>query len=172
MVTPRIGLDIGNVIIGGDRKKIAAEDTSFITATDVEAIRNTPAVEGALEAVAAINDMFRGEVWLVSKCKENTQRKTRKWLKHHRFYELTGLHRSKLLFCYARSDKHVIAEGLSLTHFVDDNLGCIAPMQTVRHRLWFGPQDQDAPEGIIHTRTWSDVLEFLRSAPFHFSEHP
>lgn len=157
----KIGIDIGGVIIAPNDH---GPDTSFITKTDVDAIKSTPATEGVMDAIRTINREFDNNVWIVSKCKENMQRKSRKWLKHHEFYEQTELHPSRIIFCYFRHDKHIIAEGLGLTHFIDDRRECLASMKTVTYRYLFGPQRRNVPvpDEMVHVPTWADVLVKLR----------
>src|SRR5262245_3779018 len=82
---PRLGVDIGRVIIHGD-----GPDTSFIGGSEADALK-APAISGALEALARLNTFFEGRVWLVSKCGPRVQSRTRAWLGEHRFFERTGI---------------------------------------------------------------------------------
>ena len=77
-MTVAIGVDIGNVIIGGDTDNDAMFSDQYLTA---------PELPGAIETIAWLNlrSPFRGRVFLVSKCGENVQRKSREWLAGRKF---------------------------------------------------------------------------------------
>lgn len=112
-----IGIDIGNVIIGGDTD---GASPSMFTHEYLKAAE----LPEAIETIAWLNQQspFGGRVYLVSKCGENVQRKTLEWLAAKDFSKQTGIEDRKIRFCRARPDKAVIARELGLTHFVDDRL--------------------------------------------------
>jgi len=142
----RLGIDIGRVIIEGGTKDM--KDTTFVDAQGQAEYLNTPEVEGAVESITQLVEMFDGNVWLISKCYENTQKKTRKWLAKQKFFRTTGVKDHRIIFCLERRQKVGICEDLGITHFIDDRMGCLAPMNgKVRYRFLFGPQD---PEQVLH----------------------
>jgi len=154
----RLGVDIGRVIIAGD-----SPDTSFVGGTDDEALR-APAIEGAFEALARLCVRFDGRVWLVSKCGKRVEARTRTWLAHHRFFDVTGLDREHLLFCRARTDKAPICARLRVTCFVDDRLDILASMEGIaRTRLLFGARESPDPR-ITAVRGWSDAETAILAA--------
>ncbi len=111
-----LGVDIGGVII--DRVNDNT-DTSFFRDKYLE----TTAVPGAFDSLARLaNNSFKDSIYLISKCGLDIQRKTRAWLEHHRFYEITGIKRENLRFCSKRNEKADICKELGVTHFVDDRL--------------------------------------------------
>src|SRR5207248_1166712 len=103
--TPRLGVDIGRVVIDGSAHPEGG-DTAFFTGDTARMLR-TPAVPGALEALARLVDRFAGQVWLVSKCGERVQRRTLLWLAHHDFAARTGIPPDHVRFCRRRPDKAV-----------------------------------------------------------------
>lgn len=146
---PVLGIDIGRVIIHGD-----GPDTSFVAAgTDDEALL-APAMDGAFAAIARLVTRFAGRVWLVSKCGPKVERRTRLWLLHHRFHEVTGVPRENVRFCRERAHKAPIARGLGVGFFVDDRVDVLAAMTgIVPHRFLFGAAaSPDA--AIVATPTW------------------
>lgn len=154
----RIGVDIGKVLIGGD----GPNDTPFLGTTD-EMAMDAPAVAGGFEAVAALVELTGGAVWLVSKCGSGIERRTRAWLEHHDFWDATGLAREHAVFCRERREKTPIARRLGLTHFVDDRVDVLEPMAgVVGHRYLFGAAH--APEGLVPTPSWADVMRELRAS--------
>lgn len=158
-MTPALGIDIGRVIISAGTGR---GDTSFLDGDLASALR-TPPAPGALPAIRELFALFSGRVWLVSKAGPRVQDRTRRWLEHHRFWEVTGVAPANLHFCRQRHEKAEIARSLGLTHFIDDRSDVLVPMLgVVQHRLLFGPQRAPAPQ---HTsvRDWQAVLEAVRA---------
>lgn len=161
--TPRIGVDIGRVVINGD-----GPDTNFFGHHLDEAMR-TPAVPGAFAAVAELVERFAGQVWLVSKCGPKIQARSLAWLDHHGFWAATGLDREHVRFCRERADKAIHAKRLGLTHFVDDRLDVLGHLLgLVERRYLFGPQPvrrRSQLAGLVLAPTWSAVLADLERGP-------
>lgn len=159
---PRIGVDIGRVIINGD-----GADTSFFGHDHAEAMR-TPAVPGAVSAVAELVRRFDGRVWLVSKCGPKIQARSLAWLEHHGFWAKTGVARDNVRFCRERRDKAIHARRLALTHFVDDRFDVLEHLVgLVDHLYLFGPQRRRHPrsqDAMIAAPRWADVLDDLARA--------
>jgi len=153
----RLGVDIGGVII---QPSDDDEDTSFFG----EHYLRTPPMPGVFDALATL----RGEeVWLVSKCGESTERRTRDWLAHHDFTARTGIGFDRVLFCRERPDKAPIAARLGLTHFVDDRLEVLGYLTTVPHRVLFRPSEDEIAGhretlGAVHrVESWPELLAVL-----------
>lgn len=128
-----IGIDVGGVII--DRERNDDTDTSLFSPNYL----NAYAVEGAEEGITRLSQgTFRDAIWIVSKCGKEIERKTREWLKHHKFDAIVP--EARWRFCRDRADKAPIAKELGLTHFVDDKLEVLHHMhKIVEHRLLFRP---------------------------------
>lgn len=129
----KIGIDVGGVII--DREKNDNSDTSLFGDNYLNALP----VPGVFEAIKSLAEgPFRDTVWIVSKCGENIERRTREWLRHKDFQSVVP--EEKWRFCRERSEKAPIAKDLGLTHFVDDKLEVLHHMhKIVEHRLLFRP---------------------------------
>ncbi|HWO24359.1 MAG TPA: hypothetical protein VNO30_36695 [Kofleriaceae bacterium] len=117
---PILGIDIGRVIIGPVDDHGRA-DTSFLSGT-VERAMQTPPAPGALDSIAQLARAFGGDVWLVSKCGAGVQAKTRRWLAHWRFWDVTGIAPDHLRFCLKRPQKADHCRELAITHFIDDRV--------------------------------------------------
>ncbi|HZR49840.1 MAG TPA: hypothetical protein VFB06_10010 [Streptosporangiaceae bacterium] len=63
---PRLGIDIGKVIINGPAHP-AGGDTAFFEGDDATMLA-TPEMDGCVAAIARLISLFGGQVWLVSKC--------------------------------------------------------------------------------------------------------
>jgi hypothetical protein len=149
----RLGVDIGRVIIGGGVVP-GGGDTQFFSG-DTARMLATPAVPGAFETLARLVPRFE-RVWLISKCGERVQRRSRQWLDHHDFSARTGIPRDNVRFCLARPDKAVHCAELGITHFVDDRLDVHRALRgVVAHRFLFGPQSAPPPDWVRHTPTWA-----------------
>jgi len=122
-----LGIDIGRVIIDGSS---GSGDTSFFSG-DTAAMLRTPAVPGAFEAIARLVPRFGGRAWLVSKCGPRVQRRSLEWLRHHRFFEHTGIAEGNVRFCLRRPEKAIHCADLAITHFVDDKPDVIAAIEPV-----------------------------------------
>ncbi|WP_350281357.1 hypothetical protein [Kribbella sp. HUAS MG21] len=139
----RLGIDIGRVIIAGGS---GAGDTSF-SSGDAAAMLRTPAVPGAFDAIARLVPLF-GETWLVSKCGPRIQRRSLDWLRHHRFFERTGIPEDNVRFCLQRPEKAIHCAELGITHFVDDKPDVIAAITpVVPYRYLF--QDWETTEAAV-----------------------
>ena len=123
----RLGIDIGRVIIDGSS---GTGDTSFFSG-DTTAMLRTPAVPGAFEAITRLVRLFDGQAWLVSKCGPRVQQRSLEWLRHHRFFELTGIAEGNVRFCLQRPQKAIHCADLGITHFVDDKPDVIAAIEGV-----------------------------------------
>jgi hypothetical protein len=151
---PRLGVDIGRVIIDGPHHP-GGGDTAFFQG-DTAAMLATPAVEGAFDALTRLTVRFSGNVWLVSKCGERIERRSLAWLTHHRFPERTGIPLGHVRFCRARAQKAIHCAELGITHFVDDRAEVHAALDgVVAHRYQFG--SSSAPDGIVPVPTWADA---------------
>jgi hypothetical protein len=84
MREPRLGIDIGRVIIDGPAHP-GGGDTAFFTG-DEEAMLATPEMAGAVATIARLVPRFHGQVWLVSKCGPRVQARTRRWLAGRDFF--------------------------------------------------------------------------------------
>jgi tRNA(Leu) C34 or U34 (ribose-2'-O)-methylase TrmL len=155
---PRLGIDIGRVIIDGGA---GGADTAFFHGSEA-AMLATPEMPGAVETIARLVDRFDGQVWLVSKCGPRIQDRTLRWLDGHDFYRRTGLVRDRVRFCRRRADKRVHCTQLALTHFVDDHPEVHAAIRgTVPHQYFFGPQRRPVPSYGRHAPTWADVERLI-----------
>ncbi|MFC0532150.1 hypothetical protein [Phytohabitans kaempferiae] len=149
---PRLGIDIGRVIIDGTSHPEGG-DTAFF-AGDTATMLRTPAVPGAFEAIARLVARFEGRAWLVSKCGERVQRRTLHWLDHHDFAGRTGIAPDRVRFCRRRPDKAIHCAELGITHFVDDKLDVHEALRgMVPHLYLFGRQAR-CPAWLAHTPTW------------------
>jgi hypothetical protein len=153
-IEPRIGIDIGRVImapVNGGRA-----DTSFLSGT-LERAMQTPPSPGAFEGVKTLVEAFGGRAWLVSKAGPNVQQKTKLWLRHRDFYAATGLPPDHVRFCLERPQKAGHCRQLKITHFIDDRLDVLdALRKDVPYLYLFGeqPRLEAVPDWVVHVANW------------------
>lgn len=117
----RVGVDIGRVIIGG-----SGGDGVGLFKGDY---RKTPEIPDAIKSVAKLNEKY--EVWLLSKCKVETQEKILLWLAGQNFHERTGVPLDRILFCLQRPEKAPIAQAHDFKVFIDDREDIIESMNDI-----------------------------------------
>lgn len=161
----KIGVDVGGVII--DKDKNDNSDTSLFGPNYL----NAKDVDWAIDSIGLLNrkhSQFKDQVWIVSKCGENIEKRTREWMEHCRFHEVTGIPKERLYFCRHRADKAPIAQKLGLTHFIDDKLEVLGYMKdVVPNRILFNPSISEmkraGPLGgpVFPVYSWKDVILLL-----------
>jgi hypothetical protein len=118
----------------------------------------TTAVEDAFVAVEILVDTFGKEnVFIISKCGEVIEDKTRKWLVGNDLYPRTGFDLANLYFCRTRAEKAPLAEELGLTDYIDDHADVLQYMKgIVERRYLFGPQRDETQDttGLILVEAW------------------
>ncbi|MEV0808060.1 hypothetical protein [Micromonospora sp. NPDC050200] len=152
----RLGVDVGGVII---ERSDGDEDTSFFG----DNYLRTPPLDGVFEALAEVVPLF-DEAYVVSKCSEPTERRTREWLTDHDFHARTGIGPERLRFCRTRPEKGPIAARLGLTHFVDDRLEVLGHLDTVPHRYLLRPRQDEVDAyaallpGVHRVESWPELV--------------
>lgn len=160
---PRLGIDIGRVIIDGPAHP-GGGDTAFFDGDEATMLA-TPEVPGAVEAIGRLAELFGGRVWLVSKCGPRTEARTLRWLDAHDLYGRTGLARDHVRFCRERREKRRHCEELGLTHFVDDHPEVHTAIRgAVEHQYLFGPPRGAVPPYTQPARTWADAERLIRGS--------
>lgn len=159
---PRLGIDIGKVIINGPAHP-GGGDTAFFTGDEATMLA-TPEMDGAFPVIARLTSRFAGQVWLVSKCGPKVQARTLRWLDAHDFYARTGLPPVQVEFCLTRPEKRVHCERLRLTHFVDDHPEVHAAIRgTVSYQYFFGAQPGAVPGYGIPAPDWAAVEALINA---------
>ncbi len=150
-----IGVDIGGVIIGRINDKT---DTSFFGNDYL----STPAIEGAFEQIALLQKSGF-EIYLVSKCGSAVQKKSMHWLKHKRFFEITGIAPANAKFCKTRKEKAGICENIGASYFIDDRLEVLSYLGKVEHLFLFNADDKEVAKfsqhlrKVMRTDSWKEV---------------
>lgn len=133
----KIGIDIGNVIIGGDH-----EDKSFFGDTYLE----TPEVSDAFRSIRELKEAGH-EIFLVSKCGAVVQSKTLHWLRYHEFSRRTNV-TGPPFFVFDRRDKSPVARALKLDLFIDDRDDIIISMHWMQYAILF--------------KSWTETMREIR----------
>lgn len=156
MPEPRLGVDFGRVI-NYAAGHAAGDDTVFLRG-GYDAAMRTPAMPGMFEVLPRLVTAFGGRVWVVSKCGEQTQRRTEQWLERHDFWDRTGIPRDHARFCLTRPEKAPHCTELGITHFIDDHIEVHEALRgVVAHLYLFGAQKAPPPPWVTPTLTWHEV---------------
>jgi len=116
------------------------------------------------------NERFGSNIFLISHAKPLTEINILWWLKHHRFYERTGIPQSHVYFCRKRIDKVLICRQLGITHFIDDrleNLGYVYTGTDIRNLFLFQPRKREVRkyrqfEDVVCTvHSWEEIERIL-----------
>ena len=114
-----IGIDIGNVIIGGDHEDRTFFGDQYLTA---------PAVWGAFDSIKELVNQGH-EIVLISKCGIPVMTKTVSWLQYHDFFEHTGVSIDSMYFVKKRPEKAPLAQELQVDIMIDDREDIIQSME-------------------------------------------
>lgn len=154
-----IGLDVGGVIIdaiGNDGTDTDLRGDNFM--------KTTP-VLGAFDAVKRLVRYYGADnVFIVSKCGEVIEGKTRRWLAGNDFCGYTGFDAANAQFCRTRAEKAPIVKALRITDFVDDHVDVLEYMEgIVTSRYLFGPQPDSTQntDGLIVVKDWDEALSSI-----------
>lgn len=151
-MTPKIGIDIGGVL---REKRVVAQarrSNNFVQLPN-------PYV---LQAVRKIVKKFgRNNVYIVSKCPEETETAMLEWLNSNGFIDQMGIDPRQIYFCRLRSDKVVIAKKLKLTYFIDDRAEVLESMKgVVPRRIMYsasGDYEFSNDSEIAKLSNWQDI---------------
>jgi len=143
-------------MVGRRRHK---EDTEFS-----EQFLSTEPQPDALETVGELVQVFRGNVWIVSKAGHRTEQLTRRWLENRQFFVLTGMDDDRLRFCRERPEKEAICRELSITHFIDDRIQVMQLLKnTVDHLYLFGEKaaNRSAAKWTVLVANWDQAFQAI-----------
>jgi len=163
----KIGIDIGGVLISKDTDS----DEAFFSDDYLSASE----VAGSILTIAYGFGCFGPEnIYLISKCSETVEKKTREWLDYRYFWKETHLLPQNLIFCRRRSDKAIIAQDLDLQYFVDDRYSVLEHMTelpTIKKLFLFNPTPAEIPtappSNIFTVNHWFWINAFFQIAGDH-----
>jgi hypothetical protein len=145
---PRLGVDVGGVLREADGIITTGDefDAAFLQA---------PALESSIEVLATLVQAFKPEnVFIVSKAKQDMQRRTMLWFDEIDLFNRTGIPKRNVYFCREHGDKGVVTSKLRITHFVDDREKVLRALPaSVGFKILFGGNDEEVKE----TQEWIEM---------------
>jgi len=156
---PRLGIDFGGVIIPMVGRRRHEDDMEFS-----EQFLSTEPQRDAIETVRELVQVFRGNVWIVSKAGHRTEQLTRRWLEKRQFFVLTGMQDDHLRFCRERPGKEAICRELRITHFIDDRIHVMQLLKnTVDHLYLFGEKaaNRSAAKWVVLVQNWDEAFKAI-----------
>ncbi len=100
-------------------------------------------VPNAIECLWEINGYLNGQVHLLTKCGGALEERIKKWLRHSRFHEKTGIPGARIHYCNSPQDHHTACRAQRITHLLDTHLSVVGTAPVIQRYLLFGPQDWD-----------------------------
>lgn len=162
-VSPMLGIDVGGVLVPHQSGRT---DTSFFGARPLE----TPAVEGALDGLRQLVELFDGRVAVVSKAGSRMAELTTRWMWSNEVFGKTGLDPNALHFVRTRPDKGPICFSLGVTHFIDDRLDVLEALPSVASRYLFtggragAPSPAKVPKRFVVAQSWPELVARVRGS--------
>jgi len=156
-----LGVDIGNVII--NHRLMDKENRDDWQ----EKYLSSPPVDNVFDSLRILNtEIFNGNVFLVSKCREEAEQLIKLWFKKHDFYSQTGIKPENTYFVRERKEKDIVCRKLGITHFIDDRLEVLSHMVGSTPNLYlFQPDPLEVEEfkkflpRVIMVDSWDEVLK-------------
>ena len=127
-------------------------------------------VQNSFSSIRKIVDLYNSEnVYLVSKCGESVQKRTREWLNKYDFFSQTGVLESNIEFCLERKDKKGICEKLDIDIFIDDRFSVLVHLLDLEKLILFNPNEIeltefnnfDKKEKFNIVSNWEEILELI-----------
>jgi hypothetical protein len=155
-----LGVDIGNVIIDHrlmDKGKSDEWQEKYLA---------SPPVDGVFESLKTLNKQkFKGNIFLVSKCRGEAESLIKTWFTKYDFFNRTGIKPENVFFCRERADKEKICQENNIAHFIDDRLEVLSHMVGVIPNLYlFQPDEKEVavfkqflPQ-VLRVENWSQVM--------------
>ena len=164
-------VDLGNVIIAHWLSNITPENFDTIDYNSI------PEVPGVFDSLKRFNDQFGGNVTVVYKATDVATEKILEWLKHHRFFERTGISFDRVRRTSSGRDKTPFIEQSSHSHhgttvMVDDRLEVLSYfVGNVPNLFLFRPQSQEVEQfrntgALAHVHvvtTWKEIEEIINT---------
>ena len=160
-VEPRLGVDIGGVL---KQHRVHERDTRFLAS-----LVDTPPLPGAVSGMARLAEHFSGRLFIVSKCRVESEAGLLAWLQRNRILDAAGIGPDRVSFCRERAEKALHARRLHLTHFVDDRLEVLAHLEGVPHRFLMQPDPEEAQRFaaalalVRQVDSWDELVAILTS---------
>lgn len=145
-----IGIDLGRTIKGPTAEKYSEP------------------FENAFEVISKLTKIYN--VYIVSRVNSEQRDRGIKWLEEKDFYNVTGVKKENVYFCFDRRDKAVFAAGLKLDYFIDDRPGCLIPMEKRIIKILFNPsqfdlekykEDLKEVKNLLYINNWLEIAQFF-----------
>ena len=160
---PMIGVDVGGVLVAHHP---STTDTSFFGARPME----TPMVEGAIDGLRTLVQLFEGRVAIVSKAGTRIAGLTTRWLWANQVFQRTGLDPGLVHYVRTRPDKGPLCFTLGISHFIDDRQDVLDALRSVPNRYLFtggrlaGAAPVRAPSRFVVVDSWPEVVARIRGS--------
>lgn len=124
-----LAIDLGRVIVG---PKVEKGEKHFVSQP----------VENCFEIITKLVKKFNN-VYIVSRVTSEQRERAIIWLEERDFYNITGIKKENVYFCFDRRDKSIFQKGLDINVFIDDRPDCLIPMENNVIKILFNPWKGD-----------------------------
>lgn len=123
----------------------------------------------AFEVISQLTKKFNN-IYVVSRVNSDQRERAIKWLEDEKFYDLTGIKRENIYYCFDRRDKGIFQKGLDIDYFIDDRPSCLYGMETHVIKFLFNPWPDDLIKyeaeikeikNLIIVNNWKEIGEFF-----------
>lgn len=83
------------------------------------------------------------EIFIISRVNSDQKERSLKWLKDFNFFELTGIKKDNLYYCFDRRDKSLFVKALNIELFIDDRPEVLSFMDKNVRKILFNPIHKD-----------------------------
>ena len=147
-----LGIDIGRCIKGPSKEQYSEP------------------MPGAFETISKLTKKFNN-TYIVSRVNSEQRERAIKWLEEKDFYNLTGIPKENVYYCFDRRDKAIYQRGLKINVFIDDRPNCLIPMENHVKKILFNPWEGDLKkykdelnqlENLIIIKNWKEIGEYFK----------
>jgi len=124
------------------------------------------------DAFRVVNELVRlfHNTYIISRVNSEQKNRAEIWLEDNDFYNITGIPKDNVYYCFDRRDKAVIARGLRINVIIDDRPDVLIPMDESVKKILFNPYQGDLDKhgaklkeikNLIIVKNWREIEELL-----------
>jgi hypothetical protein len=104
--------------------------------------------------------------YIISRVNSEQRKWAIKWFEDRNFYNITGIPKENIYYCFDRRDKNLFVKGLEIGTFIDDRPDVLLQMNKHMLRILFNPSDSDKEKfkyellQLTILNTWKEIEKF------------
>jgi hypothetical protein len=146
-----LGIDLGRTVVGPKSEGSKAFENSF-------------------EVINKLTKLFNN-TFIISRVNSEQRERAINWLEEKDFYNLTGIKKENVYFCFDRKDKCIFVQGLNIDWFIDDRPDVLIPMKNEINKILFNPWEGDLEKhldqinemkNLTIVKNWKQIAEIFK----------